>query len=90
MSDSYRIQITEEAEANLAKIDRSHAKQIGEKIRWLAANIEDVPHQALKGKKWAGLFRYRVGDYRFIYYLDHEQKILMITRVGHRKNVYDE
>jgi mRNA-degrading endonuclease RelE of RelBE toxin-antitoxin system len=51
MTDGYQIQITEEAQENLGEIDRTHAKQIREKIRWLAANIEDTPHHRLKGKK---------------------------------------
>ncbi len=36
----------------------------------------------------AGLWRYRVGNYRVIcQHLDHELVVLVI-RVGHRKNIY--
>ena len=34
-------------------------------------------------------YRLRVGDYRVILDLDKEQLIILVLRVGHRKNVYD-
>jgi len=41
----------------------------------------------LKGFK--DLWRIRVGDYRVIYTLDEQTKTINITRVAHRREVYD-
>ena len=35
-------------------------------------------------------YRLRVGDYRVILDLDKEKLIVLVLRIGHRKNVYDE
>jgi mRNA interferase RelE/StbE len=43
---------------------------------------------ALTGK-WAGYWRYRVGDYRVICKLWDEKLIVMVVKAGHRSNVYD-
>jgi mRNA interferase RelE/StbE len=45
---------------------------------------EDFPE--LKGK-FAGLRKYRVGDYRLIYAILGQQ--VVVTRVSHRKEAYD-
>ncbi len=39
---------------------------------------------------YSGLRRIRVGDYRVIYHIDQHKKIVTITAIGHRKDVYDE
>ena len=34
-------------------------------------------------------YKLRIGDYRVILDLDKEKLIILVLRVGHRKNVYD-
>ncbi|WP_442947936.1 type II toxin-antitoxin system RelE family toxin [Nostoc sp.] len=41
----------------------------------------------LKGD-FAGLFRYRVGDWRVVYQVDEEQQLITILLVAHRSDVY--
>lgn len=36
----------------------------------------------------AGYYRYRVGDYRVVYYIDREQKQVVVTIIAHRREVY--
>jgi mRNA interferase RelE/StbE len=36
-----------------------------------------------------GLWRYRVGDYRLVCSLEQESLIVLVVRLGHRKNVYE-
>lgn len=44
--------------------------------------------KALKGD-FAGLWRYRVGDYRLICRIQDTDIEILVLRVGHRKNIYD-
>jgi len=37
----------------------------------------------------AGLWRYRVRDYRLICQIKDEVMLVLVVSVGHRKNVYD-
>jgi mRNA interferase RelE/StbE len=36
------------------------------------------------------LYRVRVGDYRIVYTIDDHDKIIKITRIRHRQDVYKE
>jgi mRNA interferase RelE/StbE len=36
----------------------------------------------------AGLWRYRVGDYRLICHIDDEAESLRVLRIAHRKEAY--
>ena len=85
----YLLTLTDEAENDLKRLDSAIAKRIVKKLRWLAANAEIHPHKALTGK-WSGFYRLRVGDYRVIYALDHEGRVITVIVIGHRSNIYDE
>jgi len=37
----------------------------------------------------AGLWRYRVGDYRILCHIRDAQLLVLVISVGHRKNVYE-
>jgi mRNA interferase RelE/StbE len=41
------------------------------------------------GGEFAGLWRYRVGDYRLIVSFEDDRMIVLVLRVGHRREVYD-
>jgi mRNA interferase RelE/StbE len=38
---------------------------------------------------FAGLWRYRVGDYRVICRIEDEHLVVLVVRIGHRRDVYD-
>jgi len=44
----------------------------------------------LKGKKYFGTWRLRLGDYRIVYYIDEKQNLITILRFGVRSNVYNK
>lgn len=49
-----------------------------------------IPHP-VGSKKLQGhtrLFRVRVGDYRVVYSLDETAQLITVTRIRHRKDVY--
>lgn len=33
-------------------------------------------------------YRFRVGDYRVVFDIDHEQLQIFVLEIGHRKNIY--
>ena len=82
----YVLQLTEEAEKDLKRLDKTVAKRIVTKLQWLAANAETYSHTALTGQ-WTGFFRLRVGDYRVIYALDHEGRLIVVVVIGHRSEI---
>ena len=62
------------------------------KISGVIDNLQQNPRPAgvkkLKGQSHP-LYRIRIGDYRIVYSIDDSVHIVNITRVGHRKDIYD-
>jgi mRNA interferase RelE/StbE len=81
---AYNIVYKKSVQRDLKKLSKPEAKRILDLIeKELIKQPESNP--SLKGP-FAGLRKYRVGDYRVIYaLLDFD---ILILRIGHRKNVY--
>jgi len=88
-NQGYTLEVTADAKEDLRNLDKKNAVRIVKKLRWLAENVLQVKHEALTGQ-WAGYYRWRIGDYRAIYELDHEGRILIVAIIGHRREIYDE
>lgn len=88
MNNGYTFELLDRAKAALRRLDKTTANRIVEKFRWLAANAETVQHVALKGQ-WIGYYRLRIGDYRAIYRLEHDNRLIVVALIGHRREVYD-
>lgn len=83
----YEVRFLDEAINNLAKIDKGFARRIIRKINWLNENIENIQPKGLSANL-AGLSMLREGDYRIIYQIIHEEKLIIIHFIGHRSQVY--
>jgi mRNA interferase RelE/StbE len=69
---------------DLKKLSKSDARRILDQIEEELPGNAEV-YQVLKGQ-FAGLRKYRVGDYRVIYAILNDEVIVL--RIGHRKDVY--
>ena len=85
----YRLEFSDNALHGLKKLDKSVAKRILKKVNWLTSNADIVQHIALTGQ-WGDYFKLRVGDYRVIYSLDQNGRLIIVIVVGHRREIYDE
>lgn len=85
--DSYKILFSAEALKELHKLDRLTAKKIVEKIKQLRSNTKQLNVKKLKNTNH-NLYRLRVGNFRVIYSVKHEQLTLHILFLGHRKEIY--
>jgi mRNA interferase RelE/StbE len=83
----YRIRVLEAASREMARLDKPVGQRIVERIRWLAANLEAVEREAL-ADDLAGLYKLRVGDYRVIYEILHDEQLIVIHAIGHRRDIY--
>ncbi len=81
----WRIIFARTAERELARLSSDAQLRIGRAIR----SLEDDPISAsTKRLKCRREFRLRVGDYRVLYRLEHENRVLTIVAIGHRRDVY--
>jgi mRNA interferase RelE/StbE len=83
---SYEIQWKHSAEKELRGIDRQFISRILEAINSLADDPYPAQHRKLQGSESS--YRIRIGDYRVIYQIDIEKKIIVIYHVRHRKDIY--
>jgi mRNA interferase RelE/StbE len=81
---AYNIIYKKSVHRDLKKLSKPEAKRILDLIeKQLVKKLESTP--VLKGQ-FAGLRKYRVGDYRVIYALLGLD--ILILRIGNRKDVY--
>lgn len=86
---AWQINFTGEAVKQLKKLDNGEAKRIKNYLRQRVEPLDD-PRQlgkALQGDL-STLWRYRIGDYRLICELQESVLIVLVLRIGHRKNIY--
>jgi mRNA interferase RelE/StbE len=83
---SYAILVSTRATKDLHSLPPSVQVRIRALIDGLA--IDPRPHdaQAMAGPDDTG--RIRVGDYRVAYAVDDAEQLVVIARVGHRRDVY--
>lgn len=85
---AWEIKFDKGVERTLGKIDKPTAKRIVRKLRQIASL--DNPRQlgkALTGNL-SGLWRYRVGDWRIVCYLEDAELVVLVIDVDHRRQVY--
>ncbi len=85
----YAIEFLPSAKKELAELDFVIQKQLKEKILLLASEPVTLKNniKPLKGE-YSGKFRLRVRDYRVIFQIVDEKVLILIVRIGHRKEVY--
>ena len=89
MKDVYTLKFLGKALQDLKKIDLPFQKIIKEKLLILAENPAVLKNniKKLTGTK-ENYYRLRVGSYRIIYEKRDKELILLIIRIGHRREIY--
>jgi len=83
----YAIDIKPSARRELENLSDNLIARLVPKIDALAANPRPSGCRKLRGYK--DLWRIRVGDYRIVYLVDDDRKMVSVTRVAHRRDVYE-
>lgn len=87
----WHVIVSKEAMKQLKKMDKHTAALL---TGWMRKNLEGCENPRLHGKALTanrtGQWRYRVGDYRILAELQDERVVILVIRVGHRRDIYDE
>jgi mRNA interferase RelE/StbE len=83
----YAIDIKPSVRRELEQLSNSLIARLVPKIEGLAANPRPSGCRKLRGYK--DLWRIRVGDYRVVYIIDDDTKMVSVTRIAHRRDVYE-
>jgi mRNA interferase RelE/StbE len=84
---SYRVAFTASAERELQALPAQVVARVLPRLESLAMVARPPGCKKLKGgdKQW----RIRIGDYRIVYEIDDKARTIDITRIAHRRDVYE-
>lgn len=87
----YRLVFLDRALDEFKKIDRARQKIIKAKLLILAGNPAALKNniKRLSGPEEA-LYRLRIGAYRVIFKKDESRLVILVIRIGHRREIYSE
>jgi mRNA interferase RelE/StbE len=87
---AYGVELSAEVVRELGKLDQQQAKRILKFLHERVAKLEDPRSigKALHGSRLGEFWKYRVGDYRLICKIEDDRLIVLVLRIGHRKEVY--
>lgn len=81
---AYNVVYKDSVRRDLKRLDKSIARRVIDKLEE-DLTINPEAHPVLQGR-FAGLRKYRVGDYRVIYTLLAQD--VLVLHIAHRKEVY--
>ena len=86
----YQIEVGAKTDKRLGEMDSVVGASLERKIKWLGENAANIIHRRLVGmpKDLIGLCKLRLGDYRILYWVEHEKRRIFIYRIEHRSEVY--
>ena len=87
---TWTVEFDDRAAKELRKLDKQAQSEILKYFRERISSDED-PRRFGKplSRDKVGLWRYRVGNYRIICTIEDDKLIVLVLRIGHRKDVYE-
>ena len=83
---SYEVEISRSAEKQLRKLPRPDQERVASAM--LALATDAFPRGARKLSGYDDVYRVRVGRYRVLYSVSDTALIVIVLKVGHRRDVY--
>lgn len=83
---SYRLEISRTAEQQLRKLPRREQERVVAAILPLASDPRPRGSRKLSG--YDDVFRLRVGRYRVLYSVEQRRLVVIVLKIGHRREVY--
>ena len=87
---AWKIEFERSAARELSKLDSQAAGRVLRFLRDRVAPLDDPRSigQALKGERFGEFWRYRMGDYRILVRIEDSGALILVLRVGHRREIY--
>lgn len=83
---NYKIEIKKSAAKEISKLPKVAIKRIVNKIQILSDDPRPNGCKRLSGDE---KYRIRVGIYRILYSITDEKLVIIVVKVGHRKEIYE-
>jgi mRNA interferase RelE/StbE len=88
---AWKIELSQEADRQLDKLDPQVARRILTFLHERVARLDNPRSigEALRGAKLGEFWKYRVGDCRLICSIEDKLVLILVLRIGHRREVYE-
>ena len=86
---AWQIEFDPAAVKELAKLDKPVARRIVQFLRERIAALSDPRSlgEALRGDELGSFWKYRLGDYRVVAEIVDRRVVIIVVRIGHRREV---
>ena len=83
----YKVEISPSAEKQIKSLPKREQTKIIKRAYKLVDDPRPPGVKKLKGVN--SLYRIRQGDWRIVYTVEDKRLVVLVVKVGHRKEVYD-
>ena len=83
---TYSVEFRPAVLKSLKRLPKKDLRRIKKKIDRLAEDLPDPATTKMKGNN--PFHRVRSGDYRIVYQILEDRLVILVVKVGHRKDVY--
>ena len=83
---TYQVDLSKRAKRQLSKLDSDTQASIGAAIDDLAVDPRPAGVKKLKGEET--VYRIRVRDHRILYEIQDDELLILVIKIGHRRDVY--
>jgi mRNA interferase RelE/StbE len=87
VASRYKVEVETSPAKQIQRLQRSEQARFMVAIMALAD--EPRPHGCVKMSGTDSSYRVRIGKFRVVYVVDDGLRVVSVTRVGHRKEVYN-
>ena len=82
----YSVEFRPAVLKNMKRLPKKELIRIKKKIDDLAENLPDPATSKMKGNN--PFHRVRTGNYRIVYQIIEDRLVILVVKIGHRKDVY--
>ena len=88
---AWKVELSEEAGRQLDKLDPQITRRILKFLHERVARLDNPRSigEALRGSKLGEFWKYRVGDDRLVCSIEDKRILILVLRVGHRREIYE-
>ena len=83
---AYSIELMPAAKKHLDRLPADARRRVAVEIDRLRDNPRPMGSIKLSGEE--GLYRTRSGDYRSVYRIEDDRLLVLVVKVGHRREIY--
>ncbi len=82
----YSVEFRPAVLKGLKRLPKKDLRRIKKRIDDLSENLPDPATTKMKGNN--SFHKIRSGDYRIIYEIHNDRLVILVVKIGHRKDVY--